>query len=497
MPFNEFEGNSSWGYNPSFFFAPDKYYGTEYDLKTFIDVCHDYGMIVIMDIVLNHAYGQNPMVQMYFENGNPSPDNPWFNVTSPNTAFSWGYDFDHESEATKYFVDRVTDFWLNEYNLDGFRFDFTKGFTNKAGDGQAYDASRIAILKRIYDKMQEQKPGSLMICEHLADNSEEKELAAYGILLWGNMNYGYAETAMGWVSTSDISWGSYKRRGWTKPHLISYMESHDEERLMYKVKTYGNASGAYSTKTTATAVNRMELAAALYFTIPGTKMIWQFGEYGYDYPIDYNGRTGEKPIVWSYLNNKDRADLLDVYTKLIRLKTQNPIFKTEDFTIDVGAKAVKTIQLNNNQTHVLAIGNADVTSKTSDVPFQTTGWWYNSLTGDSINITSTPYNMVLAPGEYHVYSTEKLKSTKINSTNSDQSFIRIYPNPAYGAIKIDSNTTIEALTVYNAGGKIIENNTLNSNTYLLNLSDYSPGIYFVRTVSKYGATTSKLQVTHR
>ena len=66
MPVNEFEGNNSWGYNPSFYFAPDKNYGTKAQLKAFIDECHQRGIAVIMDIALNHSFGENPQVQMYF-----------------------------------------------------------------------------------------------------------------------------------------------------------------------------------------------------------------------------------------------------------------------------------------------------------------------------------------------------------------------------------------------------------------------------------------------
>ena len=57
MPFNEFEGNDSWGYNPDFYFAPDKYYGPKNTLKEFIDSCHSKGIAVIMDIALNHSFG--------------------------------------------------------------------------------------------------------------------------------------------------------------------------------------------------------------------------------------------------------------------------------------------------------------------------------------------------------------------------------------------------------------------------------------------------------
>ncbi len=299
MPFNEFEGNSSWGYNPNYYFAPDKAYGTKDDLKELIDSCHRRGFIVIQDIVLNHAYGSCPLAMMYWDdtNNRPAADNPWFNTTSPNTAFSWGSDFNHESTYTQQFVDSATSYWLTEYKVDGFRFDFTKGFTNTPGDGSAYDASRIAILKRMADHIWSVKPDAFVILEHFAANSEEIELTGYdnGMLVWGNANYNFNEATMGYNETgkSDFSWASWQNRGFTQPGLVAYMESHDEERLMYKNLTYGNVLGDYNIKDLATALDRNKLAAAFFFTLTGPKMIWQFGEFGYDVSIDFNNRVGE------------------------------------------------------------------------------------------------------------------------------------------------------------------------------------------------------------
>jgi hypothetical protein len=81
MPVNEFEGNESWGYNPSFYFAPDKYYGHRNDLKKLIDEAHKRGMAVVIDMVLNHSYGQSPLARMYLDRttGRPAPENPWYN----------------------------------------------------------------------------------------------------------------------------------------------------------------------------------------------------------------------------------------------------------------------------------------------------------------------------------------------------------------------------------------------------------------------------------
>ena len=95
MPVNEFEGNSSWGYNPAFYFAPDKYYGPKNELKKLIDECHKRGIAVVIDMVLNHSYGQSPFVQMYMDNWTITAENPWYNEEHnfQNTAAHWGFDF--------------------------------------------------------------------------------------------------------------------------------------------------------------------------------------------------------------------------------------------------------------------------------------------------------------------------------------------------------------------------------------------------------------------
>ena len=320
MPFNEFEGNISWGYNPDFYFAPDKYYGTENSLKQFIDKCHQNGIAVIMDMVLNHSFGSSPMVQLYWDTANnrPAANNPWFNPVAKH-AYNVGYDINHESAATHYFVSRVVNHWLNDYKIDGFRFDLAKGFTqtqtcdnsgnncNVSAWGN-YDSSRVKIWKGYYDTLQIKSPGSYAILEHFADNSEEKDLSNYGMMLWSNMAYPFEQASMGYNSGSDFSSGIASVAGWSHPYKVTYMESHDEERVMYKDIQYGNSSGSYNIKDTATALKRQQLTAAFLFMLPGPKMIWQFGELGYDYPINYCGngtindacRTDPKPIRWDY-----------------------------------------------------------------------------------------------------------------------------------------------------------------------------------------------------
>ena len=89
MPIMEFSGNDSWGYNPIFYFAPDKAYGTKEELKRFIDACHRNGMAVVLDMVLNQADYEFPYVKMYWDRDRPAANNPFFNqqATHPFSVF--------------------------------------------------------------------------------------------------------------------------------------------------------------------------------------------------------------------------------------------------------------------------------------------------------------------------------------------------------------------------------------------------------------------------
>lgn len=415
MPVNEFEGNNSWGYNPSFYFAPDKYYGTKQALQGFIDACHEKGMAVILDMVLNHSFGQSPMVQLYFNKtaNRPASNNPWFNMIDQH-PYSVGYDFNHENAVTKQFSKNVMKFWLEEYKVDGFRFDLSKGFTQKyTGTDVAawgnYDASRIAIWKDYNAYIKSVDPSSYVILEHFAADAEEKELAEDGMMLWNNVNYNFSQASKGLYANGDFKRSFFDQHsGFTSASqnkLMTYMESHDEQRLMYENLNNGSSSGSYNIKTLATALKRQEMANAFFLTIPGPKMIWQFGELGYDYSIDFNGRLGEKPIKWDY-NTGIRKDLYTAIAKMIDLKL-NPSFNFTSISYNLSS-AVKYIKLTGANLSVVVVGNFDVVSKDASVTFPSNGTWYDYMSPGSTEVISGTYIKTLAPGEYHIYTSVNL-----------------------------------------------------------------------------------------
>lgn len=524
MPINEFEGNSSWGYNPSFYFAPDKYYGTEFNLKRLIDSCHAKGIAVIIDMVLNHSFGQSPMVRQYASGdyGPPTAENLWFNTVARH-PFNVGYDMNHESKYTKAFVKRVNDFWLNEYKVDGFRFDLSKGFTqvnsgSNVGFWNQYDASRIAIWKRIYDDMQATSPGSYCILEHLSDNSEETELANYGLMLWGKMVSNYNEATMGYHANniSNLSWGYFASRGWSQNGLVTIIEDHDEERLMYKNLMFGNSSGSYNIRDTATALDRMKAAGAFFFTIPGAKMFWQFGELGYHINIDFNGRTGEKPVGWNIFNSNPnlriaREKLMKTWAAMAKLKTENIAFREGTLAMDV-AGAVKRMNLSHPTLNVTVIGNFDVVERTANPNFQASGTWYDFFEGDSISVTNTTMPILLRPGGFKIYTSRRLpppepglldvSEPSVSSRPNTFELAQNFPNP-FNPTTIINYTLATASTVrlkvFDILGREVatlvnERKPAGNYTVRFNGANLASGVYFYRLETETFTATKKMML---
>ncbi len=417
MPVNEFEGNDSWGYNSNFMFALDKYYGTPNDYKAFIDACHAKGIAVIQDIVLEDQFGSSPMVQMYWDKTNniPAANSPWFDQANMHPD-AVGYQLNHQSVATQYFTKNVMKYWMQEYKIDGFRFDEAKGFTqtnsgNDEGAWAAYDAARITTWENYNSYMKSLDPSFYVILEYFAANQEEAVLANQGMMMWTNLSTPGEQALMSYNDSGgswDLSGLFYDVYGFSAPYaLVAYFESHDQERLQFKNGMYGNSNGSYNIKTLATGLQRDEMGAAFMFSSPGPKMVWQFGERGYDISIDDGGRLGDKAPHWEYMADANRHHLYQTYSRMIRWKIKNPAFRTTNFKYNLSGP-IKFIQLLDPTNNVEVVGNFDVMPQPAVLNFPSTGTWYDNITGTSINITSLPYNVTLLPGEYHVYSNTAL-----------------------------------------------------------------------------------------
>lgn len=411
MPTQEFDGNDSWGYNPCYFFAMDKAYGTKQLYKQFIDACHQKGIAVILDVVYNHATGAMPFAKLYWDSAKnqTATNNPYFNVTAPH-PYSVFHDFNHENALVRKFVKRNLAFLLDEYKFDGFRFDLTKGFTQKSSTeatASNYDASRVTILKDYYSAIHAVNPDAFVILEHFCAAQEENELAAAGMYMWRNLNHAYCQTAMGWSSESDFSYLYTPTPNW-----VGYMESHDEERMAYKQAQWGDTAIKGNL---ATSMKQLQLNTAFFLTVPGPKMVWQFGELGYDFSINSNQagtatddsyRTSRKPIRWNYFDNSERKALYTMYGKLMALRNAHPelFHSSTTLTLKVGvsdwANGRTLHATSTTGKELVVVGNFTNTATTVTFP-ATTGTWSNYLTQTTETVAGT---VQLQPHSFVIYT---------------------------------------------------------------------------------------------
>ena len=399
MPIQEFDGNDSWGYNPCYYFATDKAYGTEEAYKRFIDECHKRGIAVIVDVVFNHATGLHPYAKMWWNSNSnkTASNNPFFNVDAPHD-FSVFHDFKHTYQGTVDYFDDVLEYWLEEYNVDGFRFDLTKGFVQNPANFSAggYSAERISILTHYANTIRAIEEDAYIIFEHFCDQKEETELYnTVGALCWNNnqMN-GYMESVMGWTGNNKSNFADFKRG------RINNIETHDEERVAYKAITYGDS---YVKSNWAVISKRLQAAYAFHFLTPYPKMLWQFGELGYDVSIEQNGRTGRKPVRWEYLEDSNRKALYDAVSKIISWRTDNEEYYGQDnlsvrsWLVGDNNMGGKTLVMD----RVIVVANFTNSQTTTTVSVPSAGQWTNLITGATVELGSS-HTFTLAGSDYIV-----------------------------------------------------------------------------------------------
>lgn len=390
MPVSEFEGNISWGYNPTLYFAVDKTYGKPEDLKALIDECHKRGIAVILDMVFNHTKGTNPMAKLY-PYGNDLQYNPWFSTNPPEGDNGYGEEWNHDFGPAHEMFTRAFAYWLKEYKIDGYRLDLSHGLCGNTNNA-------VSNLKDYYQNgVQATSPGAYMILEHWGNGQDQ--LIKDGMQCWtGNViTNAYCQTAMGWLKDGDGFDGA-NRAGY-----VSYAESHDEERMQYKAKTYGN--GDLQTNEAA-RLGRVAENVAFNVLLKGAHMLWQFEEIGYDISIDHNGRTGTKPnpAAKGYFKQAERIDAFTKCAQVITLRTQlMPDAFTGTPIVSIGSgKALRTIQWGSN---VFAVANFDVSS--NQAVSMPSGTWYDYLEGGNRSTAST---CVLKPGELKVFTGQQTKA---------------------------------------------------------------------------------------
>lgn len=534
MPVMEFEGDEGWGYNPAYHLALDKFYGTKEKMKEFVDLCHQNGIAVILDVALNHAFGRSPLVRMWMKDpdgdgwGDAASDNPYFNEFAKH-SYGVGNDFNHSASYTNYYTKRVIKQWIQEFKIDGFRWDLTKGFTQACSSGDdtctnAYQADRVAILKDYADYSWGLDPNHIAIFEHLGASSEEQQWANYrigetpskGVLMWGESTYPYTQLIEGYSTGADISGIGHLSRGFTAKRLIGYPESHDKERLVYSATAYGNGGGTSPVLGNLNnSISRMSAIGAISLLVPGPKMIWHFADLGHGDSIftctdgsvntDADVTAGDCKLStkpqnqWTgnWLTTANRLQVYNDWKRLIQLKINEPVFEG-DYAISPDVSNIRQrVYVYNNSfpstqlKNVVIIANFSVAAQSINPSFPYTGNWYNLMDNSLYTVANATATISLPPGGFRVYGNQPA-TTLSTDEFSILNKLSLSPNPTTGLFSI--NGEVSNVQVFTITGQLVKSfNTVSSENNQYDINELNSGVYLVKVFDVNNSTkTMKL-----
>ena len=329
LPIFGFAGDHSLGYNPAFPFDIESNYGGDKEFRKFIKAAHEKGMAVIMDVVYNH-FGHQELDDSlrridgwYEEDG----DGIYFYNHQPRCCTKWGPrpDFGRR-EVRDYIVDNI-DMWLNEYHVDGFRFDSTVRIRNydNINDSTNDIPEGWRLMQTLNYKIKHQPSPKISIAEDLQDNpsitypSAFNEGGAGFDAQWGNKFYWDIHNAVvakndnerNMLIVRDAIEQRYNSDAFSR---IIYSESHDQvyrgnsrSRLPDEID-FMHAYEYYACK-------RTHIAAAVTLTSPGIPMIFQGQEFH-----EVGSWTDDEPLDWKKKDSEVGGKTFNLFRDLVRLK---------------------------------------------------------------------------------------------------------------------------------------------------------------------------------
>ena len=392
MPVNECQGDWSWGYNPSFYMAPESSYGTPEDLKELVNTAHTHGIAVLFDVVFNHLWGSAPLFQLYqpldnwdYEDHNYAQCPYFHNEESP-----WGYKLQHWHEvdgrqyrAWKHISDVLLSY-VYDYHADGFRFDVT------AGIGWGGDENGSSFYADLLDDID---PSFILVAEE--DNPYQINNSdfdsgwdwSYHHAIFNNL-MGYSSNM--WEIQNHLQWWSQNWSEHTQP--CNYTVSHDETRIIYEALTYANMN-------LEEAYKKSKLGAAALFTGTGTPMMYHGQEFGQNSPVSLD----PQPLQWENLETPEGVDLYNFFRKLIWLRNNWAVIRGPNLEIIYINNSQKVIGMKRHddslgQTVYTVMNFSGDDQTISELPFPYAGTWYEFTEDSELESESGSYTDYTIPG---------------------------------------------------------------------------------------------------
>lgn len=312
-----FEGPYSHGYHPADFMAIENHFGSKELLEQLIDTAHQKGLKIVYDFVPNHTSNKHPFFQDALKNGESSQYYNWYTFTQWPDKYETFYGiaelpkFNNDNpEAREYMLDEVVPYWLEDLDFDGFRLDHATG-------------PSYSFWVDFRHKVKKMKPDAFIFGE-VWENREK--INSYAGELDGALDFDMRgalvdtfaknQSMKVLADTVEANLESYPE----EYAMVNFLDSHDQPRFLFE------AGGDK---------DKLRLAAAAQFTLPGVPIIYYGDEVGLSQSKDHNSVTDWKDRYYREMMPWDETDqdleLKQFYTDLAELRTSEPALSTGSF----------------------------------------------------------------------------------------------------------------------------------------------------------------------
>ena len=443
MPITSVDEPSQWGYMPVFYFAPEERYGGSDGLRKLVKACHDNGIAIILDVVYAHTANVFPYQIAYEPFFDLWEDNEYKDSNgihrSPNPLVSSYSNFGHKNDfrmkSTQEFFAAVNRFWIEEYHIDGFRYDHVNGYLDRKPikDGNNIDwyspqnrptfkslqdlTNQTYEFSKSFSRFQNSDGSSriIQIAEDLGESAYQLSPIANNAIngCWEKTLHNVVKNLILYrnfdgqlpneLLAQDARW---QTQGYTGKKIIGsdqidalpiqYIESHDESRLMYligKHQEWDETGYEFDHGLQNQAWWKLQPYAIALLTSFGIPMLWAGQEFAENYGIPSGSQArvrGERPLHWDYFykpqpeqNQPIVLPLVTLYRRLCQIRSEHSALKgninqSKLEILDPHKQVIVYRRWDEAETMIVILNFSDSEQEIS-VPFGTTGEWSDLL----------------------------------------------------------------------------------------------------------------------
>jgi 1,4-alpha-glucan branching enzyme len=347
MPLSNVAISVDWGYLPIGYFGVDERFGKRSDFQRFVDVAHQHGIAVIVDMVYGHTGIDFPYYDAYTRLR--YHENPFMGTFAKDYFSNFGKSTDFNRQFTRDYFFSVNHHWLEVYHVDGIRYDCVPnywdgpmgvGYANLVFETYHLTKSKIDLHQSYWDRFSSRAdtPITLIQCAEQLEGPEEILRSTYSNCTWQNRTYdvakGVARGDRGRLSEYGLSLGLF---GYTEEEnsngdiipktALQYIENHDHERFLCNFGLVNPDEAGNPLFLEGDRRRWYLLQPYLIATLmsKGIPMLWQGQEFGENYFLpDYGaGRVGLlRPLRWDYFYDEAGRSLVTLARKLLRIRGQ-------------------------------------------------------------------------------------------------------------------------------------------------------------------------------